>query len=237
MKIPYLKSLAVVACLVAFAPARATSEHDYKKNEYLIIRHGLAPGRQLSVASHGAGENNNDAFHVWLMAEPAHRKIATLDNISADNNLDTDPDAYHAFWSQDSRQVGVAFRSSRHEVTLNLYRVENRRAHLLTGPSLFNEVNHRDVGEDDDMRTLNAMVEWRGGNRFVLKEFRSFVAEDDRLARLFGAYGRVAEKLPDGKFFIQFFADAECEVVPGDKYRIVRMQPGNPDDVDTWWEK
>jgi len=98
-------------------------------------------------------------------------------------------------------------------------------------------VNRRSVADEDGMRQLNAMVEWHDGNRFTLKEFRSFVAEDDRLAKRFGAYGRVAEKLPDGKLFIQFFVDAECEISPGNRYRIIRVTPGNPKDVETWWDQ
>jgi hypothetical protein len=234
MKIPPSKRLAFLACLVA-APVGATSEHDYKKNEYPVIRHGLAPNKQHSLASHGAGENNDDAFHVWLMAEPGHRRIATLDDISADNNLDNAPDAYHAFWSKDSRRVGVAFRGDRHEVTLNLYRVENSRAHLITGPSLFKEVTSRNVKSEDGLRQLNAIVEWHGGNRFLLRERRSFVADDDSLARLFGRYGRVADKLDGGRLHIEFFADAECEWLPGDRYRVVDLKPGKPGDSDNWW--
>ena len=234
MKIPYLLAPVIVAGLLA-TPAGATSERDYKKSEYLIIRHGLAPDKQRSLASHGAGENNDDAFHLWLMTEPAHRKLMALDGISADNNLDTAPDAYHAFWSKDSRHVGVAFRSSRHEVTLNLYTVDGRHVRRLQGPNLFREVTGRDVAEDDDLRLLNAIVEWDGGNRFTLKEFRSFVAADDRLAKLFGSYGRVAEKLPDGSFSIQFFVDAECELLPNDQYKIVSRRPGKPEDSETWW--
>lgn len=236
MQILRLGSLAILACLVA-APAGATSEHQYGKNEYAVIRHGLAPNRELSLASHGAGELGDDDFHVWLMAEPAHRKVVALDDIASDNNLDSDPDAYHAFWSKDSSRVAVAFRRSRHEVQLNLYRVQGRRIHLLSGPDLFREVAHRDVDEDDDMRQLNAMVEWRDGNRFALKQARSFVAAGDSLAKLLGAYGRVAEKLPDGKLFIEFFVNAECEIVPGNRYKVIAIAPGDPGDVETWWDQ
>ena len=87
------------------------------------------------------------------------------------------------------------------------------------------------------MRQLLAMVEWHEGNRFTLREFRSFVAADDSLAKLFGAYGRVAEKLPDDKLFIQFYIDAECEIVPGDRYKVIGIAPGNPGDSETWWEQ
>jgi hypothetical protein len=230
---------AVFALLLVLAamPARATSNHQYAKGEYGVIRHGFAPNRQVSLASRGEGEFGDEDFHVWLMAEPAHRKIAALEAISSDNNLDTDPDAYHAFWSKDSRYVGIAFRSSRHEITLNLYRVENHAAHLITGPSLFGAVNHRDVQDEDNQQQLGAIVEWHDSNRFTLREFRSFVAPDDSVAKLFGAYGRVAEKLPDGKLYIEFDADAECEALPGDRYRIVSTKPGDPADADHWWEK
>lgn len=236
MKLAPAISLAVLACLVA-APASATSEHQYKKDEYLTIRHGLAPGKKLSLASHGEGELGHDDFHVWLMAEPAHRRIMALDNVSSRNNLDTDPDAYHAFWSKNSDRVAVTFRRARHEAQFNLYRVEGRRIHLLKGPDLFKEVSHRDLTGHDDMRQSTAMVEWHAGNRFTLKEYRSFLASDDRLAKLFGAYGRVSDKLPDGRLFIQFFVNAECRIVAGGRYEVIGIEPGNPEDSETWWDR
>src|SRR5258707_4118970 len=119
---------ALLTALVAFAvaPAGATDSHDYASDEYAIIRDGLAPDRLKSLASHGDGEGGSGNFHVWLMAEPAHRRIVPLDDIGSDNNLDTGPDAYHATWSADSRRVAVNFRSDRHAVELNLYHLEGR---------------------------------------------------------------------------------------------------------------
>src|SRR5476651_1660636 len=94
----------------------ATANSGYKKGEYLVVRNGEAPNKRFSIASHGDGELGNDNFHVYLMAEPAHAKIAPLDDIKPDNILDTAPDAYHAAWSPDSRHVSVSFRSDRHFV-------------------------------------------------------------------------------------------------------------------------
>ena len=233
MRFP-LTSLAIAACL-ALAPAGATSNHQYAKGEYGVIRDGLAPDKQLSLASHGDGELGDDHFHVWLMTEPAHRKLVALDSIGDDNHLDTAPEAYHAFWSKDSRRVGVAFRSSRHEVTLNLYRIEGRRADLIKGPDLFTEVMSREVKDEDGLRQRISMVEWKSGNRFVLREFKSFVVDDDRLLKLFGKYGSLAEKMEDGKLFIVFSADAECELLPGDRTRVIDLKPGKPGDADHWW--
>ena len=123
MRIALLLSLAIVAGL-AVMPARASSEYKYGKDEYVTIRKGLAPDKQLSLASHGEGEYGDDGFHVWLMAEPAHQRIVALEGISSDNILDSAAVAFNALWSQDSHYVGVAHRYSRHEVALDLYRIE-----------------------------------------------------------------------------------------------------------------
>jgi hypothetical protein len=235
MRIAPLMSLAVAIGL-ALAPARATSEYKYGKDEYVTIRGGLAPNKQLSLASHGGGEAGDDGFHVWLMTEPAHRRIVALEGISEDNILDTAADAFHALWSRDSRYVGVAHRFSRHEVALDLYRIDGRRADLIASPNLFKEVTSRDVTDDDDLRVNDAIVEWHGGNRFRLREFRSFVVPDDHLLKLLGAYGSVAEKMDGGKLYIEFFANAECELLPGNRVRVIDLKPGKHGDADNWWE-
>jgi len=235
MRTPFLISLAIAAGL-ALTPARATSEYNYGKDEFVTIRNGLAPNKQLSLASHGAGETGDDGFHVWLMAEPAHRKIVALEDISEGNILDSAAEAFHAFWSTDSRYVGVAHRYSRHEVALDLYRIDGSRARLIASPNLFKEVTKRDVIEDDDLRVLNSIVEWHGGNRFRLREFRSFVVPDDRLLKLLGAYGSVAEKMDGGRLYVEFFANAECELLPGGRVRVIDLTPGKHGDADNWWE-
>jgi hypothetical protein len=83
---------------LAIAPASATDTRDYAKDDYAVIRDGLAPSKRFSLA-HGDGEGGTGSFHVWLMAEPAHRRIAALPGIGSDNNLDTGPDSYRAAWS------------------------------------------------------------------------------------------------------------------------------------------
>ena len=75
--------LAVLAAIITLGltPARATDNHEYAKGEYAVIRDGLAPNKRLSLAAHGEGELGDGNFHVWLMTEPAHRKLATLPDI------------------------------------------------------------------------------------------------------------------------------------------------------------
>jgi hypothetical protein len=228
--------LLVAALGLMLASARATSEYTYGKREYVTIRHGLAPNGKLSLATHGGDEPGDNGFRVWLMAEPAHRRIVKLDNISAENILDTAAEAFHAFWSKDSRFVGVAHRSDRHEVAFDLYRIDGRKVHLIAAPNLFREVTSRDVTNEDDLRVQNSIVEWHGGNRFRLREFLSFVATDDKFLKMLGAYGSVGEKLDDGRLYIEFFANAECEWLPGDRVRVIDLKPGKHGDADDWWE-
>ena len=225
-----------LAAWVAFAGAiaHATSNHEYGKDEYAIIRDGLAPDRQMSLASHGEGELGDGNFHVWLMAEPTHRRIVALPDISPDNNLDTAPDAYHAVWSKDAGRVSVAFRTSRHEVELNLYSIEGSRVREISGPSLFKEVTGREVADRDGVSQSISAVEWRGGNRFVLREFRSFVTSDPAFLRLLGAYGHVAEKLDGGKLYVQFAAEADCLLLPGNHTRVIDLRPANPEQPPDW---
>jgi hypothetical protein len=227
MKVSCILSV-LLAAFVPFAamPAHATSEHDYAKDEYAIIRDGLAPNKQVSLASHGDGDGGRENFHVWLMAEPAHRKIVTLDDIGGSNNLDTGPDALHAVWSADSRHVAVSFRSDRHVLQLNLYRIENRRARLVFGPSLFRDVTSREVGSQDHLRESGSAIEWRGPKRFVLSEHRLFLTSNPGFARRLGRYGNVKDKVDDGRTFVEFSAEADCMLMPGNRYRIVDLRVG-----------
>lgn len=218
----------MLAALLALAvtPARATDNHEYAKGEYAIISDGLAPNQRLSLASHGEGEFGSDNFHVWLMAEPAHRKIAAVDDISSNNNLDTGPAAYHARWSVDSRHVAVSFRSDRHVLELNLYQIENRRVHLVSGPSLFRDVTGRDVDRHVNLRTSTSEITWMGPDRFRLSEHRLFKASDAGSMRMLGRFGKIGDRLDDGAFFAEFSAEADCVLISGNRYRIVDLRVG-----------
>jgi hypothetical protein len=215
-------------------PVHATDSHDYGKGEYAVIRDGLAPNKRLSLAAHGGGEGGTGNFHIWLMAEPAHRRIAALPGIGADNNLDSGPDAYRAAWSPDSRHVAVSWRSGRHVVELNIYAVENRGARLVSGPSLFRDITSRDVAERDDLRLGMFEIAWTGPNRFVLKERRSFLTSDPRFTQMLGFYGRKMEQTADGKLVVEFSAKADCLLLPGNRYRIVDNIPWKFGDDDSW---
>lgn len=230
-----MKSRTLFAALAAFlafaaAPACATDEHDYARDEYAIIRDGLAPNKQMSLASHADPESDGHGtghnFHVWLMAEPTHRKLARLPDIGPEAFLDTGPNAYRTYWSADSRHVAVNFRSDRHVLELNLYAIENRRAHLISGPTLFRDVTGRNVGPDENFGYRVAWITWTGPRRFLLREHHSFQASDPGALRKLGAYGKVTDKRDDGRLMVEFSAEADCVLVSGHRYRIVDLRVG-----------
>ena len=217
--------VAVATMLVlAVSSAVATDSHEYAKDEYAIISDGLAPNKRLSLASHGEGESGDTNFHVWLMAEPTHRKIMALADISSSNNLDTGPNAYYAHWSADSRHVAVSFRRGRHEMQLNIYNIEGRRAHLISGPSLFKDVTSRNIGRQEDIRSGTSEITWTGPNRFKLVERYLVKTSDSGFIRMLGKYGTVSSRETDGAIFAEFAAEADCEIMPGNRYRIVDLR-------------
>lgn len=218
------------AITLGLTAARATDEHTYAKDEYGIIRDGLSPDKKMSLASHGDGDGGNENFHVWLMSEPAHRRIVRLDGIGSSNNLDTGPNAYRAAWAPDSRHVAVGFRSDRHVLELNIYAVENGRAHPISGPSLFRDVTSRDVGRDENFGHRVSTIDWMGPRRFRLSEHHLFLTSNTDFTRLVGGYGKLTQKLDDGRLMVQFSAEADCVLISGHRYRIVDLRVGKFDE-------
>ena len=223
---------AVVLALAAISPAGATAEHKYGKREFATILGGRAPNGKVSIAAHGDGDSGNEGFQLYLMAEPGHKKLMALPNVNEDNILDTAPDAFHAAWSKDSRLAAVTFRSERHIVTLNLYAVDGKSAQLIDPPDLFRDMTGKGIDRktDGDMRTSVPALTWKAASRFHLTDYRVFVLDDAALADKLGKFGKVT-KTDDGRYTIQFSAEADGEVLPGNKIRMDQPQPGKFEDL------
>jgi hypothetical protein len=222
----------IAACL--FETADATSNYTYKKNEYRVVHNGLAPNKRFSVAAHGEGELGYDDFHLYLMAEPGHRKIGPLEEIGPDI-LDTGADAYHAAWSADSRHVAVHYRLERHKVTMVLYRIEHGRAYSIAGPSLLRAVLKRETSDDEEERSDIIELTWLSPARFILSERALFKTGTTELADALGTFARPERQEPDRSepkpwYSVRFSARAVCEFAPGNKYAVVEMKPGSFDE-------
>jgi hypothetical protein len=219
--------LSILAC--SAAPAAATSNHTYGPHEYLVIADGTAPNRQFSIAAHGNGQDGYDNFHLYLMAEPDHRRIGPLEEVGPDI-LDTGPEAYRAVWSQDSRHVGLFYRVDRHIMAMRLYRIQNRRAYPIAGDTLFQAVAKRAVDSSDDLELRSASDEltWLGTSRFSLKERRLVRTRTPELARTLGRFGKQqdAAGAEPGFHLVEFSAEAVCTLVAGDRYQCSEVKPG-----------
>jgi hypothetical protein len=224
---------ALFVVLAGLPQAHATAEHTYAKGEYGIISGGWAPNKRLAIAVHGEGDGAHDKFHAYLMAEPGHRRLMTLDNVNDDNILDTAPDAFHAAWSADSRYVAVTFRSERHIVTLNLYAVDGRRARLVDAPDLFRDATGRSIDRktDGDMRTSVPALTWQAPRRFHLTDYRVFVLDDTALADKLGPLGK-ATAMKDGRTTIQFSAEADGELLPDGRIRMGKPRAGQFEELE-----
>ena len=126
--------ISIVLLFSAFAPpVFATSNYDYKPGEYVTVIGGRSPDGRYSIATHGDGELGYDNWHVYLMDATSGRKIGPLEEIQ--DPLDTAADGYVAKWSPDSSRVSITYRADRHVAVTIVYRIANRRAYLLSGPT------------------------------------------------------------------------------------------------------
>jgi hypothetical protein len=136
MKARVLLPLVTVAvlCSTFFAPkVQATSNHNYKPGEYVVIVQGRSPNGRYSIASHGDGELGYDNFHLYLMDAKTGRKIGPLEEIK--DTLDTGASAFYAQWSADSKRVSITYRIDRHVAVKVVYSIKNRRAYLENRPT------------------------------------------------------------------------------------------------------
>ena len=218
---------------LATAPAHATAEYDYKKDERLIIDEGLAPNKMYAIRA-GLADGK---FGFFLTTEPSHRIAARLEGIAPDEMLDTAPEALHAIWAPDSRHVAVIFRTERHVLTMWLYAVDGRRAeHIAVGDVLDQIIKGKRLAIDDYSLRLRTMeLTWQGPLRFHLAEKWIFDAPDRKLAQVVGSFGKESpndnykDTDSDGKpvwTFVDIALDADCEIAPGNRFRVITMTPG-----------
>lgn len=60
----------------------------------------------------------------------------------------------------------------------------------------------------------------------MLTEHRLFMTTDPGFARRLGAYGRVTDRFEEGRLMVEFSAEADCMLMPGNRYRIVDLRVG-----------
>jgi hypothetical protein len=126
-------ALALFSVTLLSDSAYATSNYNYKPGEYIAIVDGRSPDGRYAIASHGDGEYGYDNFHLYLMDAMTGRKIGPLEEIK--DTLDTGAGAFYAKWSADSSQVSITYRVDRHVAVMVRYRIADRRAYHIDGPT------------------------------------------------------------------------------------------------------
>ena len=222
----------------------ATDEYEYKPGEYLVAKDGLSPNKQFAIV---CGDNK---FGVHLMDAKTKEILGELEEVA--KGLDTGPEAYRVHWSPDSKHVGICSREERHYATNMIYRIENRHAYVVETPELrchavpdFCQLEEKLSGEEKAEKNgvetdanwkmqQNAggseIKKWLSPTRFILFEDSEFkVKEHDPSASL-GKYAKVEKgKSYNGSdveiYRLSFKAEGECELLPGDKSRVISTHP------------
>ena len=158
--------------IFATLPVAATDNYSYKDDEYAIISHGRSPDDRLSIAAHGGGEAGYDHFALYLMREPAHEKIASLDTGEC---LDTSPLSIIAVWAPDSQRVAVLHRSDRHVLELRLFAISAGGAQSMKVPLLLDVVGHQHLNPGAHYEVLSRLyrIKWAQPDRLRVEELDS----------------------------------------------------------------
>jgi len=222
----------------------ATAEYEYKPGEYLVAKDGLSPNKQFAIV---CGDNK---FGVHLMDAKTKEILGELEEVA--KGLDTGSEAYRVHWSPDSKHVGICSREERHYATNVIYRIENRLAFVVETPELRchavpdfcrleEKLSDEEKAEKKGVETdaiwkiqQNAggseIKKWLSPTRFILFEDSEFKVKEHDPSASVGKYAKVEKgKSYDGSdvdiYRLWFKAEGECELVPGDKSRVISTHP------------
>lgn len=229
----------------------ATAEYDYKPGELLRVKGGESPDKKFIIVSGDPDEKGGFAG-VYLMDAQTKKVLGELKDVAT--TLDSAPEAYRAHWSPDSKHVGISSRADRHTLDNVIDRIENRRAYQVETPELlchavpdFCSLRKELDGDGDCDQTTDKpckvqqnqagseIVKWISPTRFVVFEDSRWKVKTRDPAASLGQYGEKLdqsgdklERETDGPregYYVQFKAEGECELLPGDKTRVVSTQP------------
>jgi len=241
----YAIAFSVAVCSIATpTPVSATAEYDYKPGEHLVAKDGLSPDKQFAIV---CGDNR---FGVYLM--DAKTKELRGELVEVAKGLDTAPEAYRVHWSPDSKHVGICSREERHYAANVIYRIENRLAHLVDSPELRchavpdfcqleDKLNKESDAEKKGVETDaiwkieptargSEIKKWLSPTRFIVFEDSEFKVKQEDPSASLGKYAKVEKVKPTDDsgvdvYRISFKAEGECELLPGDKSRVISTHP------------
>lgn len=210
--------LSIVCALLALAPtALAQSNGGVTTGGYRTPYQGTAPNHRFSIAWHGSDTEGKNKYGVYLMAEPAHRKIGPLEEINRIKHFGMNQryanNAPYVRWSRDAGHVAVGSEVNGRSCVLYLYRIANGRAYPVPLPSRLRAALSSGVDvcfpSNGCLDRLETEVEWDSPTRFVLVGYPNYYGK---------AYSEDAHRST-------FTANVMCELTAGDKCRVVWVRP------------
>jgi hypothetical protein len=236
----------ITATLASAIELHATASYEYKRGELIVVDGGKSPDKKFSIVS---GHDKRDSFGVYLMDAQTKKVIGPLEEVATD--LDSAPDAYHAHWSPDSKHVGISSREDRHLTRNVIYRIENRRAYLVETPELICHAVpefcrlREEIGGALNLDSNNyydapwrvrqnesysAIVKWISPIRFIISEESQWQVKTRDPSVALGGYGEVEKLEPETDepvdiYHVWFSAEGECELLSGDKSRVLSTHP------------
>jgi hypothetical protein len=240
--------------LALVGDASATAEYDYKPGELLVIKGGKSPDKKLSIVS-GDADKKDGFGGVYLMDSQTKQVLGQLEDVATTLDTAPEayrahwsPDSKHLGITSraDRHWTGnVIYRIENHRA----YLVESPELLCHAVPefcSLTKELGLiEDVGNFGDCdnppckvhqrSSYSEIVKWISPTRFVVKEVSQFQVRDRDPSASLGQYGekldQYGEKLehetrePGHVYSVRFSAEGECELLPGDKTRVVTTRP------------
>ncbi len=141
-------ALFLPTCVVPLA--QATSNYQYKSNEFVTITRGLSPDGALSIVAHGDGDMGDENFNLFLVDAKTGKRLGPLAADPANTwGADTLAGAYHANWSADAKSVTISYRSDRRTVSGIKFKIDNQRAVRVSGPTPLTDLQAKEFGWPD----------------------------------------------------------------------------------------
>lgn len=219
-----MKGVWIFLILLAWSKtATATDNHTYQVDEYATISGGRSPDGRWSIAAHGEGEYGYDHFHLYLMREPVHERLAAL---PTGEHLDTGPLSIVGNWSSDSSSVVVLYRSDRRILDVALFNVVDGKVTTIKVPSLVGVIGEKYLkfAVRRELFGRYYRVMWKDDNHLSLEEFVTFSAAEAVFNSGLEPYLSV-ERMSENRTFTNFSAVAVYDISEKGKSRFLEVKP------------
>lgn len=232
----------------------ATAEYDYKPGELLVVKGGQSPDKKFCIVS-GDPDKKGGFAGVYLMDAQTKEVLGRLEDVATTLDTAPEayrahwsPDSKHVgITSRADRhwagnviyriENGRAYSVDTPEL---LCHAVAEFCSLTKELGLIEEIgNFGDCGNPPckvrQKSFYSEIVKWISPTRFVVKEVSQFQVRDRDPSASLGQYGekldQYGEKLEHQTdergdlYYVQFKAEGDCELLPGDKTQVASTRP------------